>query len=66
MVGEASLLHISGPDIQQLFAQAAGVGKNVGAIVGFAVVGVAVVGVNVGVNKQVSSQFAVYQGLPPF
>ena len=33
MVGEASLLHMSGPDIQQLFAQAAGVGNGVGATV---------------------------------
>ena len=35
MVGEASLLHMSGPDIQQLFAQAAGVGNAVvGVVVG--------------------------------
>ena len=51
----------------QLFAQAVGVGDDVGVAVGFAVVGAAVVGVllelKVGVNKQVSSQFAVYQGL---
>ena len=39
MVGEASLLHMSGPDIQQLFAQAVGVGDDVGNAVGFAVVG---------------------------
>ena len=52
MVGEASLLHMSGPDIQQLFAQAVGVGDDVGAaVVGFAVVGaVVVVGVVVGVD----------------
>ena len=50
MVGEASLLHMSGPDIQQLFAQAAGVGYDVGGVVGFAVVGAAVVGVFVGLN----------------
>ena len=51
MVGEASLLHISGPDIQQLFAQATGVGNGVGvAVVGFVVVGVAVVGVVIGVD----------------
>ena len=50
MVGEASLLHMSGPDIQQLFAQAAGVGNGVGAaVVGLAVVGDAVVGVVVDV-----------------
>ena len=50
MVGEASLLHMSGPDIQQLFAQSTGVGKNVGVFVGVAVVGAAVVGVFVGLN----------------
>ena len=51
MVGEASGIHMSGPDIQQLFAQAVGVGDDVGATV---------VGVFVGpnVNKQVSSQVA--------
>ena len=43
-MGEASLLHMSGPDIQQLFAQAVGVGDGVGVAVGFAVVGAAVVG----------------------
>jgi hypothetical protein len=48
MVGEASGIHMSGPDIQQLFAQAVGVGDDVGVAVGFAVVGAAVVGVNVG------------------
>ena len=59
-MGEASGLHMSGPDIQQLFAQAAGVGDDVGV----AVVGV-FVGLNVGVvvglnvNKHVSSQVAV-------
>ena len=51
MVGEASGIHMSGPDIQQLFAQAAGVGNGVGAaVVGFAVVGGAVGGVVVGVD----------------
>ena len=59
MVGEASLLHMSGPDIQQLFAQAAGVGNDVGA----AVVGVFVglnVGVFVGLSKiHLSSHVAV-------
>ena len=62
MVGEASGIHMSGPDIQQLFAQAAGVGNGVGAAVGAAVVGLAVVGdavVGVVVNKQVSSQVAI-------
>ena len=48
MVGEASLLHMSGPDVQQLFAHTVGVGKNVGCAVGFVVVGAAVVGVFVG------------------
>ena len=57
MVGEASLLHMSGPDIQQLFAQSIGVGKNVGAVMGSAVVGVAVVGVNVGGEQIDESTF---------
>ena len=35
MVGEASGIHMSGPDIQQLFAQAVGVGDDVGVAVGF-------------------------------
>ena len=47
MVGEASGVHMSGPDVQQLFAQAVGVGNGVGGQVGAAVVGVAV-GLNVG------------------
>ena len=64
MVGEASGIHMSGPDIQQLFAQAVGVGDDVGVAVGFAVVGAAVVGVLVGLKVGVNKQ--VYQGLPPF
>jgi len=47
MVGEASGVHMSGPDTQQLFAQAVGVGNGVGGQVGVAVVGIAV-GLNVG------------------
>ena len=79
MVGEASLLHMSGPDVQQLFAQAVGVGKNVGAVVGFAVVGsnvVAIVGAMVGVEVvklmvgvfvlHEELQIAIYEGVPPF
>ena len=59
MVGEASLLHMSGPDIQQLFAQAVGVGDDVGVAVGFAVVGVAVGFAVVGDDVGIAVGFSV-------